>query len=286
MGALEDAKEAQSDEVSTTPAQEGEDDSSSLVVAPRNAPAISLRHVLMGAVVLVAAAVVAAPLFGWQLENQRKTLNLTNLRRVGVGCLTYAEDWDERMPPPIQKMPDGFTVTWPRLIRPYVLLDEAFSNPLNPVVPFAQKPLLRDPLDGHAIDTSYALNRRFWGEFVPGAFPARNLEMPERTALLVDAGRMAADGRHPRIAGPSTPGVAVDLYGDTTDRIGGLCPYPSVDGGQISVIAVDGHAVATKVLYYIQADGPHDKRLGRIGDSIYNWNGGHDNGATDTPPRE
>jgi hypothetical protein len=167
-----------------------------------------------------------------------------------------------------------------------VLLDEAFSNPSNPVTPFAEKPLLRDPVDGHAIDTSYALNRRFWGEFAPGPFPAANLEMPERTALLIDAGTMAVDGRHPHLAGSSTPGVAVDVYGDTTDRIDGLCPYPSVHGGQIGIIAVDGHAVATKVLHYSQADGPHDKRLGRIGEMIYNWNGGHDNGATDTPAHE
>lgn len=255
--------------------------------APAKPSAGAWRQQLIAAgVAVVMLAILLPPLFGWQIENQQKALSLSNMRRVSTGCLTYMQDWEERMPPPVQRTPEGFTVAWPRLVRPYVSLDEAFSNPSNPVKPFSDHPLLHDPQDQRAVDTSYALNRRFWGEFGPGPFPVGNLEIPEQTALLVEAGRMAADPRHPRLAGASTPGLATDLYGDTTDRVQGQSPYPSTHGGQFGIVAGDGHGVMTRVLYYSSTDGPHDRRYGRVGDGIYDWNGGHPNGETDRPARE
>ena len=242
--------------------------------------------VIAACVVIVTLAIVLPPLFIWQSENQQKALSLSNMRRVANGCLLYSQDWDERMPPPARQVRDGF-ISWPRLIRPYVLLDDAFSNPSNPVKPFADRPLLHDAAEERRpVDTSYALNRRFWGEFGPGAFPVGNLEIPEMTALIVEAGRMAADPRHPRLSRAPVSGIAVDTYGDTTDRIQGMSPYPSVHGGQFGIVAVDGHGVMTRVLFYAPKDGPHDAKFGRIGDSIYNWNGGHPNGETDRPAHE
>ena len=55
---------------------------------------------------------------------------------------------------------------------------------------------------------------------------------------------------------------------------------------EAGVVAVDGHAVMVEVKHYGPEDSPHDPLYGRIGNSIYNWNGGHPNGETDTPPRE
>jgi hypothetical protein len=246
----------------------------------------SVRRSLAVVVIsLITLAVVLPPLFTWQSENQRKALSLSNMRRVAAGALIYAQDWDQRLPPPLVRMPDGFMLAWPRQVRPYVLKDDAFTNPSNPVQPFPPDPVLRDPVDGHAIDTSYALNGRFWNRFGPGPFPVGNLEMPEQTALVVEAGRMAADPRRPRIAGAG-PGLARDLYGDTTDRVSGLSPYPTTHGDQSAIVAADGHGVAAKILYYGPKDGPHDVMFGRVGDGIYNWNGGHPNGETDTPTRE
>lgn len=238
------------------------------------------------AALIVTLAIVLPPLFAWQSENQQKALSLSNMRRVAVGCLVYAEDWDERTPPPVQRMPNGFVLSWPRLVRPYVLLDDAFSNPSNPVKPFQSRSVLVDPVDNRAIETSYALNRRFWSQFAPGPFPLDNLEMPEQTALIVEAGRMAANPRRPWLIVPSGPGYAMDQYGDTLDRFNGLSPYPSTHGGQYGVVAADGHGQMGRVLYYSSEDGPHDKTLGRIANGVYDWNGGHANGRTDEPARE
>ena len=242
----------------------------------------------LAALVLLAitAAVILPPLFVWQSIHQRSALSLSNMRRLATGCLTYAEDWDQRMPPPLQPLADGSLSSWPRLVRPYVLLDEAFSNPANPVNAFHERTTLHDPVDGHAVQTSYALNGRFWGVFAPGPFPAGNLELPEQTALLVEAGRMAADPRRPSLSDKSMLAYSLDVYGDTTDRMLGASPYPSVHDGQSCLVAADGHGAAVRVLYYSASDGPHDTRRGRIGSSFYNWNGGHPNGETESPARE
>jgi hypothetical protein len=251
---------------------------------PGVAAATGRKQVVAVVACAVSLGIVLPFLFAWQSENQQTALSLANMRRVSNGCLYYAQDWDERMPPPSQHMPDGFALTWPRLVRPYVMLDEAFSNPANPVKPFHSD--LRNPTERRAVDTSYALNRRLWGQFSPGPFPFGNLEIPEQTALLVEAGRMDADPRHPRRVWGASTGLALDLYGDTTDRILGLSPYPSVHGGHFCVVAADGHGVAVKVLYYGPQDGPHDRLLGRIGENIYDWNGGYGNGETDRPAHE
>jgi hypothetical protein len=281
MGALDDSADVSGDSGSErSEYAAGESNSEPPGVAA------STRRKQVIAVIVCAAllGVVLPPLFSWQSENQQMALSLANMRRVSNGCLYYAQDWDERMPPPSHHMPDGFTLTWSRLVRPYVMLDEAFSNPANPVKPFHSN--LRNPVEDRTVDTSYALNRRLWGQFSSGPFPFGNLEIPEQTALLVEAGRMAADPRHPGLVWSASPGIAFDLYGDTTDRVLGLSPYPSVHGGQSCVVAADGHGIAVKVLYYGPQDGPHDRLLGRIGENIYDWNGGYANGETDRPAHE
>ncbi len=259
------------------------------VESESKAPTISRGRTgirVAGGILLAAIGISLWPLFAWQSENQRKALSLSNMRRVATGCLTYAEDWDLRMPPPLLYTSTGFPVTWARQVRPYVLLDDAFTNPTNPVKPFAEHPVLHDPVDGHGIETSYALNRRYWNVFAPGPFPVGNIEIPEQTALLVEAGNMEADPRKPRVPGAATPGLAVDIYGDIMDRITGVSPYPATHGGQLGVVAADGHSIMSRPMYYASSDGPHDPLLGRLVDGIYNWNGGHQNGETDSPPHE
>lgn len=224
------------------------------------------------------------PLFTWQIQMQQRALSLTNMRRVATGVQMYAQDWDQRIMPPSQPLPDGTIWAWPHLARPYVTPDSAFSNPSNPTVPFKSK--LRHPTENRSVDTSYALNQRFWNTFSPGPFPYENLELREQTVLLMESGHMAAAPRSPSLPAANTPGPALDTYGDTLDRLAGLSPYPSTHDGMMDVIAADGHGIAVKILYYDPKDGPHDSMYGRVGENIYNWNGGHPNGQTDTPPKE
>jgi hypothetical protein len=240
------------------------------------------RRGLLAAVVLIAAVIGLSPLLAWQKMGQQRALSLNNMRRLGNGLLLYAQDWDGCLMPPAKRLPDGAWQTWPEGLRPYVAPQSTFVNPANPVALSGKG--ARHPVYGYPVRTSYALNRRVWDTFAPGPFPMENLELPGQTALLVEAGPMWRDPLHPP-RGPASPFALLD-YGDTTDRVNGLSPYPSSHDGRMVAVAADGHGVLLKVEHYSPPDGPRDPLYGRIGDNLYNWNGGHPNGQTDRPPRE
>jgi hypothetical protein len=226
------------------------------------------------------AILVIPPVFRWQRMSEERASSLSNIRRIGQGALMYAQDWDSNMMPPEQEISERQWLTWPRLLQPYVSPDSTFSNPSNPVLPFRSS--LRNPMNDYPIDSSYAVNRRLWNTFAPGPFPLDNLEMPDQTVFFVEAGRMWEFPLR------WTEGHNIGLidYGDTTDRYGHLCPYPSTHDGRMAVVAADGHGALITVQHYDAKDGPHDALYGRLGSGIYNWNGGHPNGETDRPPRE
>lgn len=232
------------------------------------------RHIA----VILLFLITLVPLFRWQQGELTRTRSVNRLRRLALGLLLYAQDWDGRMMPPAARLPEGTWLTWPQVLDAYVEPSETFLNPANPF----QNGFPRHPEHGYPVRTGYALNRRFWGVFSPGPFPLDNLELPEQTALFVEAGPM---WRSPVHAGPRADIALLD-YGDTMDRVHGMCPYPSPHNGKMAVVAADGHAQAVTVAHYTPDQGPHDPLYGRIGGKIYNWNGGFPNGETDTSPRE
>ncbi len=243
------------------------------------------RRLWLPAVLVILLSVAGLlPLLSWQRVEEQRALSLSNLRRLGIGLLLYAQDWDGRMMRPAEHRPDGSWRTWVEALRPYTGPSSVFSNPSNPVAPFG--PEAHHPLDGYPIASSYALNRRFWDTFSPGPFPLDNLELPGQTVLFAEAGPMWRD---PRVA-PRQPSdrasIALLDYGDTTDRVQGFYAYPSSHAGRMALVAADGHGVVVRVAHYSAADGPHDPLYGRVGDSLYNWNGGYLNGQTDRPPHE
>ncbi|HLK57123.1 MAG TPA: hypothetical protein VKU00_11190, partial [Chthonomonadaceae bacterium] len=154
---------------------------------PAPPPPITPRRralwLLSGALLCVLLGGSLFPLFAWQRTGIQRAESLSNIRRIGYAALLYAQDWDSRLMPIAVQQPDSQWLTWPRLVRPYFSGDDSiFSNPANPVVPFHSE--VHHPRYGYPIDSSYALNRRFWDTFASGPFPLDNLEMPEQTALL------------------------------------------------------------------------------------------------------
>ncbi|HZO89293.1 MAG TPA: hypothetical protein VFB38_13250 [Chthonomonadaceae bacterium] len=243
-------------------------------------PRRDARRLIVAALIVLLLGVGLPPLLSWQRSEDQRATSLSNLRRLGMGFLLYAQDYDGRAMPPVLRRPDGSWLTWDISLRPYVGLPALFDNPSNPV-----GPQTHHPTDGYRVHTSYALNRRLWDTFAPGPFPFENLELPEQTVLFVEAGPMWRDPLHPPRPGERSA-LALLVYGDTTDRVNGLCPYPSSHDGRMALIAADGHTTTVKVEHYGPRSGPHDTLYGRIGGNTYNWNGGHPNGETDRPARE
>ncbi len=231
----------------------------------------------MALLVCIFAGIGLPPLLEWRQMGERRALSLSNIRRIGTGALLYAQDWDGRLMPVAEPL-NGRWQTWPETLRPYVGGESTFENPSNPT-----NSATHDPTSGYPVRASYAFNRRFWSAFSPGPFPLDNLELSEQTAMFVEAGPFWISPTHKPSANSSA--LALLDYGDTTDRWQGLVPYPSTHDGRIAVVAADGHGAIVTVEHY---DGKtrHDPLYGRLGGNLYNWNGGHPNGATDRAPRE
>lgn len=183
------------------------------------------------------------------------------------------------MPP--ARFSAGQWITWDQLILAYDAGRSSLQNPSNPVPEPGGAPAFNGPF---RVRSSYALNSRFYGVFSTGPFPLDNLELPAETAMFVEAGPA---WKTPYSPGGSLAGRPAALtYSDTEDRLSGLSPYPSTHLRRLAVVAVDGHAAAIHVAHYGPEDALHDRRYGRIGDDIFDWNGGHPNGQTGTPVRE
>ena len=257
-----------------------------LPVGPNPAPNQSANFAkgarIAAAGLLLAALASAPPLLAWQAREQRAAASVNNLRRLGQGLLIYAQDWDDRPMPTALKIETPTRTqwrTWPQTLLPYLPDKATLDDPLNPLAASTT-----DPTGAYAVASAYALNSRFYNTFGLGTYPLDDLELPNRTALFVEAGPAQKDPLHP--VPPESSAVARLDYGDVSDTASGLYYYPASHNGKIAVVAADGHAETVAVAHYRSADGPHDKRYGRIGGAIFNWNGGFATGETDRPPRE
>lgn len=225
---------------------------------------------LTGAFLLLALAIVQA--LQWQREEAAKTGCLTNERRLATALLLYGQDHDGRLPPPEYRLPDDTWRHWLDILRPYISQEEITTCPSNPVEGAVE------PFRGYSYSSGYALNCRFYNVFDPGPFPIENLELPAQTVLLVEGGSFPLK----QISGVNVPGLgAMSLYTDTAEW---PFAYRSPHKGRMNVVAADGHTVSLKIAHYTPTG--HEARYGRLGGSIYNWNGGHPNGDTGGPPRE
>lgn len=228
---------------------------------------------MASAALLIAIGVLAGGLFAmqWQDIQWRKTLCLSNMRRLGTALLLYSQDHDARFPIPQYQTPDGGWKPWTLALQAYYDEQRVLTCPANRAIGAI------DPYRGFPYQVGYALNLRFYGVFAPGPFPLENLEIAPQTALLVESGKVHPDGPFTERTHP----WALPWYWDTAWWPGA---YPSPHNERMNIVAADGHAITTVVAHY-KPEG-HDAMYGRLGKDVYNWNAGHPNGQTDGAPRE
>ncbi len=235
-------------------------------------------RILLTAFIVIVAAVVTPPIFMWRTREMAQALSLSHLHRLSYDLQLYAQDYDGGLPQPIDSRA---CIDWTTRLRGYNIHKSTLINPSN----HSDVPI-HDPLDACQVHSGYALNERFYGYFAKGPFPLYNLEIPEQTALLVEAGPMwNRTGRHGD-AGVKSSHYGMFAYTDTEDRVSNLVPFPSTHNGRLAIVAADGHALSVRVMHYSKKDGPHNRIYGRIGNDIYDWNGGRMNGHTESPPQE
>jgi hypothetical protein len=221
-------------------------------------------------VLIILAIAGGIPALRVQKYWEQRTLCQTNLRRLSTSLLLYAQDYEGALPPPESRQ-QGVWRSWVDMADPYKKGQDIEECPANPAVG------ARHAVLGYPFPCSYALNYRFFGVFAPGPFAVENVEIPAQTALLVEAGWQRDGGPF----GPPAKPLAMSAYFDTAQM---PAAYPSPHNRRMSISAIDGHTVCVKVAHYSPAW--HDPMYGRVGRNIYNWNGGHPNGNTGSPPRE
>jgi len=221
--------------------------------------------------VLVVLLLAGAPALRWRSYSMARVRCQSNLRRLSLALLLYAQDHDYRFPIPDYPVGPSRYRTWVDLLSMYVDQQPILQCPWNETGDAVH------PRKGFRFGSSYALNSRFWNHFTPGPFPMDNLELPSQTVLLVEAGRERADGPF----GRKRTNRIWHTYWDTGAMPGS---YPSPHWRKMNIVAVDGHARTITVSHY-SLDG-HNPQLGRLGGGVFNWNGGHPNGDTSGPPAE
>lgn len=221
--------------------------------------------VVIGIIAIVAA--ILFPVFTRARENGRGMSCLSNLRQLNLALQMYAGDNDETFPP--NRMPDathplgvckqgalqnsgleGSSLSWKRLITPYVKNKEVFRCPSNP---YAWKPgdetnpmyPLKD-----ALPISYAYNGAYFhehavckaGESMLRPRVLAEMREPSRLIVLLES-RFEFPDLTPEAIAWGTPDTGVNAK---TGQIAGMGAFQS-HNGILNWSFADGHVKRVKL---------------------------------------
>ncbi len=92
----------------------------------------TLIELLVVIAIIAILAAILFPVFARAREKARQTSCLSNLKELGLGCLMYAQDYDERLPWHCRYIPgaaDSSSNGWQGQIMPYIKNDQIFVCP-------------------------------------------------------------------------------------------------------------------------------------------------------------
>ena len=80
----------------------------------------TLIELLVVIAIIAILAAILFPVFAKAREKARQSSCLSNLKQLGLGILSYAQDYDERFPMALAGGPTPPIYLFPELIDPYV----------------------------------------------------------------------------------------------------------------------------------------------------------------------
>jgi prepilin-type N-terminal cleavage/methylation domain-containing protein/prepilin-type processing-associated H-X9-DG protein len=96
-------------------------------------PGFTLIELLVVIAIIAILAAILFPVFARAREKARQTSCLSNLKQMGLGCMMYAQDYDDTMQATVRWWPDySFGLSWPGALAPYVKNDQLFVCPSAP----------------------------------------------------------------------------------------------------------------------------------------------------------
>ncbi|HEY3267941.1 MAG TPA: DUF1559 domain-containing protein [Armatimonadota bacterium] len=232
--------------------------------------AFTLIELLVVIAIIAILAAILFPVFAKARERAKTTACINNERQIGIGCMTYTDDFDGVYP--INRMQIvGGTWTWKRAIYPYVKSYDAFKCPsvtnymaINPETGAkgdesnTMTAYRNDP--SQQMPASYGYSGGFFFETGSGTRRPRRmseLKEPANTLFILNT-RMS----YPDL-GPWMMNSRCDVKGNivSTSKLGAFVAH----GGRIPIIMADGHVQALKLIQTVQ---PTD--MWKSSDPLYN----------------
>ncbi|MCH8978394.1 MAG: prepilin-type N-terminal cleavage/methylation domain-containing protein [Armatimonadetes bacterium] len=216
------------------------------------ARAFTLIELLVVIAIIAILAAILFPVFSQAKVAAKKTVNVSNLRQIGMGVMMYIADYDDTYPM-MSSLPGTSPRTrWPDYIYPYVKNEPIFTSPLAPEEmkgkTFAHNPEVK--YGGYGYNYQYFGNSRLrWAakESEIG-FPADTLIIADTMGVRDDAGALTG-GQYtvdPPLTSARGSGKTSGYYGAGTACGTGLAGCRSMPGrwytDRTCLTFADGHS--------------------------------------------
>jgi prepilin-type N-terminal cleavage/methylation domain-containing protein/prepilin-type processing-associated H-X9-DG protein len=217
----------------------------------------TLVELLVVIAIIAILAAILFPVFARAREKARTTSCISNLKQMGIACISYAQDYDEKMPSVYRWGGSTYLYWWEDLVQPYTRSYQLFVCPSNqPTMTVTQyRPPIVTPGSGviqyPELASSYAMPDMGVDNYnniippVPGSSLSQ-IQDPVGTIFICDAWMPNSNNTPPQIYSGPNYSPTYKLTDMTDLSTINYCWVAKVHNDSFNVCYADGHAKTIK----------------------------------------